>query len=414
MRITYLTWGETPRTIGVFGSQVLGQFAEITRVSSNNEYHIICGVPIVNSGLVREKWRYISEIAKCRYLVKNASFYYLNLYTSQNFIYSSELGFKYLHGGAHTRLRKLFDKIQPDIVHCRSYHAAWAALQVRTIHRLNYKIVFDGRDLWPEVVALKNKWGCSHHSYKHLKHIEKMLLDQCDISVSVSKPMAKHYEEIGVKKSSLIYVSADTAGLLLENSEYIKGNCIRFCYVGALAEGSWHDTRCLIELYRHLRTLFPKTTLTIVTSANHKLLRRVFSEFPSSELVFASHRGASELKEIFKSQDFGLLSYFKPVTKLERTVSSAVLAVKVGEYLAAGLPIICNKYCEGTTELIKSEDSLGVVYCPERIGEITTESIKQKMSVDVRNTCRQFAAHNFDIRINAQKYHSLYAELIGE
>ena len=412
MRIIYLTWGETPRSIGVFGTQVLGQFAAITNIDSNNEYHIICGVPVVNSGLVREKWRYYNEINKCKKILEKSKFHFLHLFTSQNFIYSAELGFKLLHGGAHKRLSKLFDIVRPEIVHCRSYHAAWAALQVRTIYRFKYKIIFDGRDLWPEVVALKNKWNPENASYKYLKFIERALLEGCDASVSVSKPMAKHYQILGAKRDRLIYVSADTKGLLVGSDEHVSSECIRFCYVGALAEGSWHDTRCLVELYRHLRTLFPRTLLTVVTSVNHDNLKKAFTEFPCDELVFVSHNGVSQLKEILKNQDFGLLSYFKPRTELELAVSRIVLAVKVGEYLSSGLPIICNKYCIGTVELIQNQNSLGIVYCPERINDITTESLKQKLNKEVRNTCSKYAVNNFDVEVNAKKYHQLYAELM--
>jgi glycosyltransferase involved in cell wall biosynthesis len=413
MKIVYLTWGETPRSIGVFGSQVLAQFEATISARPTNEYHLICAVPVVHSGLIREKWKYFSEIRKCESSVGGALFHYLNLCVTQNFIYSAELGFKLFHGGAHSRLFKLLEQIQPDIVHCRSYHAAWAAHQVRESCRAAYKIVFDGRDLWPEIVALKNGWTNEHASYLYLKSIESELLKHCDASVSVSKPMANQYIKLGSKRDRLINVSADTKNLLIQKHEYQVSECVRFCYVGALEHGSWHDIKCLVELYRHLRTLFEHTKITIVTTSNHKNIKTAFSEFPSSEVTLISHRGTSQLRAILINQDIGILSYFKPRTELERIVASVVLAVKVGEYFSAGLPIICNGYCAGTADLIQNEDNLGIVYWPERVEEITAISIKEKIKSTVRTVCRQYSSENFDIDVNANKYHKLYSELMN-
>lgn len=413
MKIIYLTWGETPRSIGVFGSQVLGQFSAIIAAKPSNEYHLVCGVPLVHSGLVREKWRYPSELRRCASLVKGASFFFLILYAPQNLIYSAELGFRLLHAFAHNKLRKIFEKIQPDIIHCRSYHAAWAALQVREKYRFSYKIIFDGRDLWPEVVALKSGWNSEDHRYKYLKLIEKTLLARCEASVSVSKPMEKQYVNLGSSQNRLINVSADTRNLHILDHEYKLSNYIRFCYVGALAEGSWHDTKSLVKLYRHLRSIISNTKLTIVTTSDHIKLKKTFSEFPDNEIIITSHRNSSQLKEILKSQDFGILSYFTPVSKLELTVSSVVLAVKVAEYLSAGLPIICNGYCTGTAELIKDENNLGIVYWPERISELTPDAIRQRIHQDVHAICRQYAVDNFDINNNAIKYQLLYSDLMS-
>jgi hypothetical protein len=54
MKVVYLTWVETHRSYGVFGSQVIGQFVETQKLSPNDEFHFISAVPIIHSGLLRE------------------------------------------------------------------------------------------------------------------------------------------------------------------------------------------------------------------------------------------------------------------------------------------------------------------------------------------------------------------------
>jgi hypothetical protein len=63
MKITYLTWGETPRSYGVFGSQVIGQIKATRNFSSEVNIELVSGVPIIHSGFVREKWGYFKQIS---------------------------------------------------------------------------------------------------------------------------------------------------------------------------------------------------------------------------------------------------------------------------------------------------------------------------------------------------------------
>ena len=411
MKVVYLTWGETPRTYGVFGSQVIGQFVETAKLSPDSEFHFISAVPMIHSGLTREKWKYFSELACVKKRLGSVQFHWLPIIASQNYVNSSKFTFIFMHGIAHWFLKKKLVRLRPEIVHCRSYHAAWAALSVRSKYSLNYKIVFDGRGLWPEEVALKRNWSKASDDYKFLKYIENILLSECDSSISVSHTMHEHYVGLGSKNDRCIYLSADTAQLKLDMNELDKVKIIRFCYVGALSEDSWHQPQALVELYRKLRTLVPKSQLTIVTTSNHDALKRQFMEFPTDELVFTSTKTQSDLKQVLKFQDFGLMAYFLPTNSNEELLGKMVLAVKTAEYLAAGLPMICNGYCGGAARIIQ-DNKLGIVYFPENINSLTKEDILLYLNQSARQDCQTFALNNFDYSMNARRYKLAYSEVL--
>jgi glycosyltransferase involved in cell wall biosynthesis len=407
MKVVYLTWGETPRNYGVFGSQAIRQFIETQKLLPNSEFHFISAVPIIHSGLLREKWRYFFELSMVKKKLGAVAFYWLPILTSQNFVNSSKATFKLMHGSAQWLLKNRLTKIAPEIVHCRSYHAAWAALTVRKKYGLNFKIIFDGRGAWPEEVAFKRNWSENSADYQFLKSIEKTLLFECDLSVSVSDTMHQHYVDLGAKNDHCIYLSADTNQLKVDLGQIQKNEIVRFCYVGTLSENTWHQPKGLVDLYRRLRTLFPKTQLTIITTSNHDQLKAHFLEFPQEELFFTSTKTQLELKQVLAKQDFGLTTLFTPINEKEKILARMVLGVKNVEYFAAGLPIICNAYCGGVAKLIDNH-CLGINYFPESVDTIKYEELLAYLNTNAREKCQAFGLKNFGYALNARKYFELY------
>jgi len=410
--IVYLTWGETPRSYGVFGNQVIEQFKRISNYSTR-KFHFISGVPIIHSGLVREKWNYMNEIREIRKALGSVTFSRIPILAPQTFFNSSSKTFSFFHGFSHTFLAKKLRKLMPAVVHCRSYHAAWAALKVRESYEFNYKIVFDGRDMWPEEVALKNKYSEGSVDYTHLKNIEKELLQKCDLSIGVSDEMCSYYESLGANKTQCVYLSADTELFSSDfNQEKYQIDTVKFCYVGALSESGWHKVSELHKLYSKLRTLYNKTHLTIVTTSDHSSIKSFFCDIPEKEITLTSSKSRVELSRILSTQHVGLMAYFSPSNKLHVALGKILLAIKTVEYLSAGLPMICNAYCGGASYILK-ENLLGEVYKPECIN-ITSEQVDNLINVNVAKNCIGFAKDNFDIETNAKKYNSLYQLLLND
>lgn len=114
-----------------------------------------------------------------------------------------------------------------------------------------------------------------------------------------------------------------------------------------------------------------------------------------------------ELKNILKKQDIGLMSYFIPNNKRELLLARMVLAVKTAEYLVAGLPMICSKYCGGASDLIDL-NGLGLSYDPENLSCLNQGDIEKLLSYDVKKNCIKFSENNFDYIVNGHKYMEVY------
>ena len=414
MNVAYLTWGETPRSYGVFASQVIGQFVENYKISSKDDFYFISAVPIVHSGLVREKLKYFDELKKVKEKLGKIKFIWLPIYAIQNFVNSSKSTFGLMHGLAHWHLKNTLLRLNPDIVHCRSYHAAWAALQVKQKNNFEYKIIFDGRGLWPEEIALKREFSKDSEDYQFLKNIEKTLLSQCDATISVSDTMHQHYENIGVKRGELIYLSASVDKLAPSTFERNRENdTVTFCYVGALSEDTWHQPLQLLELYKHLRATVKKANLVIVTTSSHTKIKELFKEIPQNEVTYTSTKSIEELKLVLENVDFGLLSYFKPLSGEEQLLGRMVMAVKTAEYLAAGLPVMVNNTCGGAATVVEKYNA-GVSYNQDTFNEITQETIQKLLEVNIPKNAVKVAEDLFDYKANAVRYVNLYENLLND
>lgn len=408
MNIVYLTWGETPRSYGIFGSQVIGQFVETKKINPILNCKFISAVPIIHSGLVREKFSYKVEIEKIRELLGDIDFVRIPIYATQNFINSSRNTFKLMHLNAHARLAKHLVAAKTDVVHCRSYHATYAALNVRNKYKLNYKVIFDARGLWPEEIALKKNLHENSKDYKFFKTLEKWLLDNSDAVVSVSDTMKAHYETITNTTIKNIYLSASTE---LFKPNHLKSKKYKtLIYVGALSDDTWHKIEGLSKLYAKFRLAWPETKLIIVSTSNHNKIRETFSQYTESEVQITSTKTAIELSNYLSLADFACLPYFSPSSSLEKIVSNSVLAVKTVEYLSAGLPVLCNMHCGGAAKLIEL-NNLGISYNPDTLEELSQHKLAECLDSKVALRAIDAAARLFSYNSNADKYSHLYESL---
>lgn len=411
MKIVYLTWGETPRSYGVFGSQVIGQFVETNRASAKDEFYFISGLPLVHSGLVREKFSYDTELRKVKEKLAEISFSVVPIFAPQNFVNSSKATFPFMHFFSDNLLARKLKKINPDVVHCRSYHAAYAAIKAKEKQNLSYKIVFDARGIWPEEVALKKGYSNSNDNYIFLKSIEKEILEKSNVTIAVSDTMKDRFRQLGAKEVKCIYLSANTEKLRNTRRILTEGNAVVFTYVGALSENTWHSTTELHKLYTKIREQLPKTKLLIATTSSHQNILNIFSNIPNEELELTSFKDVSELKNIYSRSDYGLMSYFNPKTSKDMELSNMVLAVKIVEYLAGGLPIIVNKTCGGAAYLV-DKYQLGITYDPNSFSEITKEKMTKFINDNKSEDRSSIAKQLFDYETNAVKYRQVYESLV--
>ena len=410
MRVMYLTWGETPKKDGIFGSQVIQQLVETSSQHNNANFLLVSGLPLANSGFFRQGINFWRELETIQTRLDKINHKILPLFCTQHWFYSKKHEFPFFHFFSGTKLRNLIREYNPDVIHCRSYHAAWAALEARKITKKSFKIIFDERGIWPEEAILKKRVKQGDQNHQFMKHIERILLSEADATIAVSDTMAEHYKKLGVKRCETIYLSCPAPISQFSRLPTKNLGGLHYCYVGALGENTWHTPSSLFELYKHLRTLTSNTRLTIITQSDLNNLK-IFKELPTGEVTFTRTDTSQDLHEKLVQCDIGLLPYFAPNDEIEYLVAQTVLATKTVEYLSAGLPVIANIFCGGASRLINNH-KIGLTYDPNKIfASFSPEQLNSLIDPSIRKRATETARSNFSFATNAKKYYELYQNL---
>ncbi len=391
---------------------------ETAKTEPDNSYFFLCGVPLLNSALVREKLGYFDELNRLKSMLGAIPFSLIPIFGPQTAYMSTRRSFSMMHGISHFFLARKLRALKPDIVHARSYHAAYAVAKVREKHGLDYRIIFDLRGFWPEETAWKRRSQQDCEDYLFLKKIEQYALAECDACVSVSDPMQAAVPVADKSKSHLIYLSTD-AGRLVEVGrkrappESNTARSLTFCYVGALTKDTWHNPDAILRLYHHFSDIGLKARFRIVTTSDHRALREELSEIPDDKLDILSTRSTEELARALEDVDIGLLPYREGTEHFEQLVGNTILGTKTVEYLAAGIPVLVNENCGGAAAIVKKY-GVGLCYNLNAMEALDKQAICQMLTDIDRERLFTLTLEQFDYASNARKYQLLYSRLVDQ
>lgn len=413
MKVVYLTWGETPRLSGVYKSQVINL---LSRFNETIDVCLISGLPIINSGLTREKfkfWNVLNEIKKELKFKNNSGFELIPIFGFQTIIYPKKLSYFFLTFISGFLLSNKIRRINPKIIHCRGYHSTNLAIKLKNKYGFNYKIIFDPRGLVPEEFIISKNSKENSFSFKKLKQIEIENIKGSDMILSVSDTMTEYFKSLGANNIETIYLSSDFNNTNLNESNIkddFNYNKFNFCYAGALDFKTWHKPNLLIELFVKLNSLFTESTLTIITNSNHQSIQNLLPDSIKEKVNLISCSTSEEVLLELKKCDIGLMSYMLPKSDTELKVANTVFAIKTVEYLASSLPVIVNKYCGGASIFLEKNE-FGLNYDPRNLDDIKKVNIQNLVNNFDLQKC--FEKRNlFSYEENIKKYIKIYNNII--
>lgn len=407
-KVVYLTWGETPRAYGIYRTQVAGTLAKISQQHQDVDLHLIAGLPIIHSGLVRERHRYPAELRRLREALGNVPLRICPIPVTQNFVYPTRKSFNAIFIAANLTLLPKLKRLAPDVVHCRSFLATWIANELRQKNDLNYRIVYDARSLWPEMQYRRRP---DIQDLQFFKAKENKLVSQVDAVVGVNDPMTRHYTDMGAKQAITNYIAAP---LVLANRSTTRqpGDPIRLVYAGALHEGGMQTPAMLFELAAKVRDLLGPITLKVLTTSAHDPLQKIADTYLEKGVVdFEAVFDPARMSEALRQNDFACNVYKRPISDIDLALCQTGLSTKSAEYLAAGLPILVSKYPQAVGHLVE-KNNVGAVFdeTAENFG-LTTKSLQNLLSTEVNERARELASGLFDLDVVAARFAHLYQDL---
>gem|GEM_PF-1523827 len=305
-------------------------------------------------------------------------------------------------------IRRLCRREKIDVIHCRSYPATVAALRSKT----GRPVVMDTRGNYPEEAVVTGAFEHDSADFRSLKTLEAELYENAAAIVSVTDRASSHIRASGVATPTFtVPTSTDQAPFANLPDVPRRG----LVYIGAMRTDSLINAASLLELYLGMRPHLAEPHLRIVTLSDHEALRAFFgsSGIREPELELRASRSPQESATLLNECRFAALPFQLPpnATPAHELIGRHILAVKTGEYHAAGLPLLVSERVGGASDVVRELGS-GVVYGSDTDWPAVMNQLQT--NYQAASAAARAGAARFDVSEHARMYRDIYSSLLPD
>ncbi|MBR3614640.1 MAG: glycosyltransferase family 4 protein [Clostridia bacterium] len=226
---------------------------------------------------------------------------------------------------------------KPDIIYCAVPSLDVAKVAAKYAENNDIKFVIDIQDLWPEAFKMVfNIPVISSIIFYPMKKTADYIYSKANSIVAVSKTYANRAAIVNKKFDKKISVYLGTE---LENFDKTRDanpishndDVVRVAYIGTL--GSSYDIKCVIDAIKILNNKGIKNILFVVMGSGP--LQEEFEAYSKEQKVNCDFTGTLAYDEMI-----GRLCACEIAVNPIRKGSAGSIINKVGDYAAAGLPVV--------------------------------------------------------------------------
>lgn len=295
-----------------------------------------------------------------------------------------------------------------ELVHCRSYIPAIAALLVGKVTKVPY--IFDMRALWLDEMIDADRLARGSIIHKILVSLETKLLKEAAHVVSLTQAAVDYLQaqqpHLKNQKFSVITTCVDLNKFKTMNLKTLPK---KLGTMGTVISGWYH----LDWLFLTLQTQMKKdndATFKIVTRDSEQKLRKMASQYgiDNSRLEVTSS-DPNDIANNIVDLKAGLLYFTSGISKLGSAPT------RMGEFLACGIPIIGNRGVGDMADLIERY-RVGVVI--EDGSQTSIDNALASLDILYQDNglaarCRNAAEAYFSADSGAEKYRRIYKSIIS-
>ena len=302
-----------------------------------------------------------------------------------------------------------------DVIHVRGITPGMIVLLLHGL--LRKKILFDMRGLLAEEYVGGGLWKENSLIFKVVKVAEKSLLKRCDaVTVLTRKHLDfnKGIDYLNRRKIPMEVVPCCVDmnrfkcedGGLLRSELGLTGKFI-LMYPGKI--GTFYFMKEMLEFYKTLAAMVPDVIFLILTNDDTGTVSKTAKELGIDERRIKIVRGVQfdEMPRYMRIADAGI--FF--INSYKKIGSSPI---KMGEFLASGVPVVINPGVGDTEELVR-ENNVGVI--AERFDETAYKNaIRQLLELKkegdaLKKRCRNTARRYLSLDDAVAGYERIYDAL---
>ena len=306
-----------------------------------------------------------------------------------------------------------------SVLHARNHVPAVMGAIARKFKRA--QAVFDIRGFMPEEYTDAGVWPENGYLYRGLKRVERYLLQTSDAFVLLTEkarelvfPGCKDADNQG-RPIEVIPCCVDFARFEMApqtsresvREELKVTNRRVIVYVGSF--GGWYLTDEMTEFLAVAHEQDPQTFSLILTqSPRQSVAERMTSLGIEPQDFLVTEVGPGDVPRYLKAADIAI-SFIKPCYSKQ-----ASSPTKIAEYLASGLPIVCNAGVGDLDKLIE-EKNVGALlreFTPQAYLRILNEIDQLRNEAKLAERLQAVARQEFDlVGVGRTRYRRLYARL---
>lgn len=266
--------------------------------------------------------------------------------------------------------------LRPALIHARGYPASLLAYYLKSLRRIGF--IFDMRDVYTLKGIEAGVFGQDGGSYRTWNALEQNMLRGADAVIVTSEPFKSYTEHItgSSKRIRLVpnsvnknrfFRDKDIRGIVRKGLN-IDG---RFVLLHSGTFSTEGDIALAVGYFKKWKRNKEESFFLILTP-NRRNAEKISAISAENDVASEDFRiltpEPEEVPDMLRAGDVGLHLESKAMA------TEYCIAIKDGEYLATGLPVICTPYLKGIAPLIEQYDC-GLVIDPEQ--ETSFEKEKQ-------------------------------------
>jgi glycosyltransferase involved in cell wall biosynthesis len=299
-----------------------------------------------------------------------------------------------------------------DALHARSHVPAAMALTAgRILWRRRPALIFDIRGLMAEEYVDAGRWRRGGVPYRVTKAVERAAVRRADGIVVLTKAVRRQL--FGADRASGVYVipccadldtlaSADSAREH-RRAELGVADATVMVYVGKF--GGWYMAAEMADFFTVAKRSIPSLHFLILTQCERCEIELELAERGVRDDYTITSATPELLGDYLAAADFGI-SFILPAPS---KVSSS--PTKIGEYLGAGLPVVCTSGVGDLDTLITPDIGMLVSEHTEAAYRAAADqAVRLLARPDTRERCRAVARRELSLDdAGLPRYHALYA-----
>ncbi len=289
------------------------------------------------------------------------------------------------------------------VIHVRSYMAAMVGLPLKKIFRS--KFIFDMRGFWPEERVEGGLWKKNSLIFKIMKFLEKKYIQKANhivVLTSKAKQILLNPDLYSVTcPVSVIPTCVDRD---MFKPSFNKNKVLTLCYMGSI--GTWYKLNEMISFFNIFKIYYPHAILKLLINWTSWQREKNKLEKLVNSNIYIETVHYNDIPQKLNDVHVGLF-FIEPTFSKQ-----ASCPTKLGEFLAAGIPVITNRGIGDCDEWIEKE-KIGILvddFTPKSYRDAATQVPQILMNSAER--CQTFAKQHLSLEKGIQSYQNIFQKII--